>query len=90
MKIGHDMGSTLLEFINAQAGIPDNTSHSVGVYGVRSGNGDNSIAVGHCNVLALPGNPKPCLLKSLHLSLMIYPGQLRHRRFLRSEFLYQQ
>ncbi|MCD6274127.1 MAG: hypothetical protein J7K30_15090 [Deltaproteobacteria bacterium] len=66
------LSKQVLEFINAQTGIPNNTSHSVGIYWVRSGNGDNSIAVGHCNVLTLPDNPKPCLLKSLHRSLMIY------------------
>ena len=70
------LSKQFLEFINAQTGILNNTSHSVGIYGVCSGNGDNSIAVGHCNVLALPDNPNPVFLKAFTALWWFIPGNL--------------
>lgn len=75
-----------LEFIYAQASILNNSGHRICVYRIRSGNGDNPVTIGHRNVFSLPGNPESCFLKSSHSSLVIYPGQARHKRFLHSAF----
>ena len=67
-----------LEFIDVHAGIFDNTCHSKGINRICTGNSNDPLPIGHCNVFSFTNNSETCLLKGLDSPLMIYAWQFRH------------
>ncbi len=64
--------------LRRKTGILDNTAHRVRVNGVVSWDGHNSSAVGHDNVLTLPGHVEANLFERPDGPEVRYPNYLRH------------
>jgi hypothetical protein len=68
----------LAKFLLAAPGVADDSAHRERVHGIVPGNRDDSSAVRHHHVPALPGNPEPCLLKGAHRVKVVYSCNPRH------------
>ena len=80
--IGFDRESLeqLLELLDCQTGIPDDTGHRIRVHRIGTRDGEKAHAVGHDDMLALPDDAEPCLLQGLHRLKMVDARKLRHRQ----------
>ena len=67
-----------LESPPRRADVLDNSAHGPSVHGVMPGNGHNSPAVRHDDVLSLPGNPEPSPHQSSDGSKVRNSGNLRN------------
>jgi len=67
------------EFFLGEASIAHDTCHRVCVHRIVARDGDNAAAVGHDDVLALPGNAKASLFKSMDCPTMGHSWDLPHR-----------
>lgn len=67
------------EFLNRQAGILGDTANSISIDRIGSWNCQNTGTVRHDDMLAIPDDPKACLLKGSYSIPMIYTWNLRHR-----------
>ena len=52
------------KFVLTEPGVADDAAHDERVHRVVSGNRDNPDSVGHDDVLALPGDPKPAFCRA--------------------------
>ena len=69
----------LPELLNREAGITDDTAHGEGIDRVVTGNGENTLPIGHYDVLALARDPETGLFERAHCIEVIDSGQLRQR-----------
>ena len=66
------------KFPRCEAGISDDSAHRKRVHGVVPGDGHDSPAFSHDDVLPLPGNLEPSLLQSFDGPKVRDAGNLRH------------
>jgi hypothetical protein len=67
-----------LELFNREPSVPDYAAHGEFIHWIVAGNGYDSNAVGHHNVLASAYNAETRLFKGTHSTKMIDSGKLRH------------
>ena len=67
----------LSEFFDGKARISDDPAEGVRIDGVVARDRQNADAIGHDDVLALPGDPEPRLLQRAHRVEVIDSGDFR-------------
>ena len=67
-----------LERVDGQASVAYDTAHGEGVHGIVAGDGQNTDAVGHDDVLALAGDTKTSFLQGTNGIEVVDAGQLTH------------
>lgn len=66
----YDRSQQFFELLYRQSCVPDDPAHGLGIDGIGAGNDNDSLTIGHRDMLSLSHHPESGLLKGLHRTAM--------------------